>query len=262
MSAQIEDGYTRIANELFDNLIKLHLSGNEWAIVHCVMRQTWGWRKKVDRISLTQFTKHTGINRSSVNKAIKSLVAKQILVAKQQPSGNEYQIQKDYTKWTSCRIDTSCRFATTPVAKQQPVATSSEVVAKQQHTKEIKENIQKKTNTKVLVAEAKPLTKKNPYVEIVLSEFQNSFSFRPTDKKPRFVAHNFSKNIQAFLKVFNPEITEARFTKVIQTYLDWLLTQDYANKIETLDLVRRKFPIWADPQVTSYQKGRNATTGK
>lgn len=144
MSAQLEDGYTRIANELLDNLVKLYLNGNEWKIVHCVMRQTWGWRKKADRISLTQFTEHTGLNRSTVNKIVKSLVAKQILVAKQQPSGNEYQIQKDQSKWTSCRIDTSCRFATTPVAKQQPVATSSEVVAIQQPTKEIKENIQKK----------------------------------------------------------------------------------------------------------------------
>lgn len=132
----------------------------------------------------------------------------------------------------------------------------------QQTVQQTDTNKNNKKNNNLDTNVSNGVSRRNPFVEIVLSEFQSSFSFKPTDKRPRFVAHNFSKNIQAFLKVFNPEITEARFTKVIRTYLDWLLTQDYANKIETLDLVRRKFSIWSDPQVTSYQKGKDATTGK
>lgn len=139
-SPQLENGYITIAIEFFDNLRVMHLSGNEWIVLLFIMRKTWGWHKKSDRISLTQFTKDTKLNRSTVNKNIKSLVAKQILVAKQQPVGNIYQIQKDYSQWvTSCKNDTSCRFDTRVVAKL------TKLVAKQQHTKDTntKDTIQK-----------------------------------------------------------------------------------------------------------------------
>jgi len=138
--------------------------------------------------------------------------------------------------------------------------TNDQPAINQQSTTTNNVNKEKNTNTKVLVAKAEP--QKDIYVEIVLTEFGNSFGFRPTDRKPRFVAYNFSRNLKSFLKIFNPDITEARFTKVIKTYLSWLLTQDYSNKIETLDAVKRKFPIWADPQVLNYQKGRNATSNQ
>lgn len=139
-SPQLENGYIAISIEFFDKLRTMHLSGNEWIILLFVMRKTWGWHKKSDRISLTQFTENTKLNRSTANKNIKSLVAKKILVAKQQPVGNIYQIQKDYSLWvTSCKTDTGCRFDTQVVAKL------TKLVAKQQPTKDTntKDTIQK-----------------------------------------------------------------------------------------------------------------------
>jgi phage replication O-like protein O len=136
---QLENGYTKISNELLEAIIKIKIASNEKSILLAILRKTYGWGKKEDKISYTQLENLTGLNRSNVNKGIKALVAKMILVAKQQPSGNIYQIQKDYSRWTSCRADTSCRLATTLVAKQQ-----TQLVAKQQHTKEKKETIQKK----------------------------------------------------------------------------------------------------------------------
>lgn len=254
----LDNGFIQIAcgkpeNDILTALASSNLNGTEYAIVLLVIRKTWGWKKNWDWISITTFENTLNKSRPMIVSCLKSLVVKNILlVNKSLPLQPKYAFNERFIEWGSKQKLTSKVKLT---SKQN----DKQVVNKSLPTKE---TITKETNTKVLVAEAKPLTKKNPYVEIVLSEFQSSFSFRPTDKKPRFVAHNFSKNIQAFLKTFNPEVTEARFTKVIRTYLDWLLTQDYANRIETLDLVRRKFSIWADPQVTSYQKGRNATTSK
>ena len=143
---QTENGYVKIANELIEQLARLYLSGNEWRVVLVVIRKTYGWNKKTDKISLTQFQELTKLSRPSVVRALKKLVAKQILVAKQQPFINEYGLNKLYKEWTSSYTDTSSRFATTPssytattlVAKQQP-----KLVAKQQHTKDIKDTIQK-----------------------------------------------------------------------------------------------------------------------
>jgi len=143
---QVENGYIKIANELIEELSKLYLSGNEWRVIMVVIRKTYGWNKKTDHISLTQFQKATNLSRPSVVRSLKKLVAKQILVAKQQPFIKEYGLNKHYKEWANSYTDTSSRFATTPssytattlVAKQQP-----KLVAKQQHTKDNKDTIQK-----------------------------------------------------------------------------------------------------------------------
>lgn len=141
MASPQPDKHTRVSNELVDAFCRLKLSPNESQILWCVLRKTYGWNKKEDKISLTQFQKQSELSRPSVIKAIAKLVAKQILVAKQQPGSiKTYALQKDYEKWnfSGSYTDTSSRLATTLVAKQLP-----KLVAKQQHTKDKKDNIQK-----------------------------------------------------------------------------------------------------------------------
>ena len=112
------------------------------------------------------------------------------------------------------------------------------------------------TNTKVL--ETKVVPQKNIYIECLLKEFELLFGFPPTDKKSRFVAQAFRKNIEAFLKVFNPEITYERFENVVKTYFKWISNQDYAENIQRLETIKLKFPIWSTPKVTDYKKGNHA----
>ena len=144
VNPQREHGHLDIANELVDQLAKLHLSGNEWQIVWAVLRKTWSWHKKEDAISLTQFQKLTGLSRPAVNKATKQLVAKRILVAKQLLYIHTYSFNKVYSQWTSSKIATSSILRTRVVAKQLP-----KLVAKQLPTKETKEIYTKETNNTV-----------------------------------------------------------------------------------------------------------------
>lgn len=113
-----------------------------------------------------------------------------------------------------------------------------------------------KSNTKVLETKVRP--QKNTYIESILNEFQLLYGFPPTDKKPRFVAQAFRKNIEKFLRVFNPEVTQDRFDRVVKEYFRWIADQDYAENIQSLDTIRRKFPIWSTPKVESYEKGNHA----
>lgn len=234
-SPQINDGYTRLANELLDNICRLRITGNQYSILMCVLRKTYGWQKKSDKISLTQFEKKTNLSRPSVHKAIKQLVAKQILVAKQLPLGNEYQIQKDYSRWvTSSRADTSSRLATTLVAKQLPV-----LVAKQLHTKEKKETIQKKINTKVFSE-----THGNTLVNFLMDSFKKIYGFYPTDKRARWDANTLIKRVNKTIKSLGKDSVEENTKIVFSKYMSWILKQDWGENVQSMGTLMRKYPIY------------------
>lgn len=76
---QIEHGYTKIANKIMDALCKNDISGSEFMIILAVMRRTYGWSKKEDQISLTEFQKLTCMNKKRIIRAIKNLVSRRIL---------------------------------------------------------------------------------------------------------------------------------------------------------------------------------------
>jgi phage replication O-like protein O len=96
---QAEDGHVDIANEIVEALARTQLSGNEWRILWVIFRKTWGWHKKVDQISITQFQKATGLDRRNAHRTINDLVEKKIVVKIDNSRIITYGFQKDYTKW-------------------------------------------------------------------------------------------------------------------------------------------------------------------
>lgn len=138
---KVKNGYLPIANELVERLARLYLSPNEWRIIWATWRKTWCWadgerKKDFDWISLSQYEKITGLDRKSICRSIKKIVAKQVLLK----STNGYGFNQNYDEWV--------------VAKQPPSGTTAtkgsgdsllKVVAKQPHTKE---TITKETITK------------------------------------------------------------------------------------------------------------------
>ena len=98
-SPQIEDGYTPIANEIVEALAKTNLSAYEIRILWVIWRKTYGWHKKEDQISVTQFQKATELHRRHVQRTIKRLIERNIIASKGYNRITSYQFQKDYTKW-------------------------------------------------------------------------------------------------------------------------------------------------------------------
>ncbi|MCH8055975.1 MAG: replication protein [Deltaproteobacteria bacterium] len=97
---QIAHGYTRIANELMEAFCRINLSSYESRIVWFVIRKTYGFNRKMDRISLRQFSQGTGIRHQHARRAIKSLVDKHILTTHpESPQRILYGIQKNHEKW-------------------------------------------------------------------------------------------------------------------------------------------------------------------
>lgn len=101
-SPQKENGYTPIANAVMEKLAKAELSGREFRILLLIMRKTWGWSKKRDRISLGQVSAITGIGRQHVATLVGRLVERCFLKRDIPEKGKGmrwYAFEKDYEKW-------------------------------------------------------------------------------------------------------------------------------------------------------------------
>lgn len=120
-SPQIENGYLKIANELALVLARTKLTGRQWLVVWAVLAKTYGWNKKEDQISLTQFQKMTLLSRPTICDCIHRLVAMQVLGSSKigTSSNVKYWIEKDYNKWKvpSSYVGTSSNFATRASSK-------------------------------------------------------------------------------------------------------------------------------------------------
>jgi phage replication O-like protein O len=92
---QKENGFTPIANEVVEQLVKLRIPASEKDILFFVIRKTYGYHKKEDRISLTQFELGTLLSRVTVVKALKNLISRNILVK----SGLLFRFNKNYESW-------------------------------------------------------------------------------------------------------------------------------------------------------------------
>ena len=120
-SPQREEGHIDIANEIVDQLCRYRIPGQEWQIIWATLRKTWGWaiknddgtyargkggeilKKKWDRISLSQFSKMTGMSRKICHKRLKSLENKEVIERSVPQKGDRrtlsYRFQKNYERW-------------------------------------------------------------------------------------------------------------------------------------------------------------------
>ncbi len=141
---QKEDGHVDIANEIVEALARIRISGEEMQCLWIILRKTYGWHKKEDKISLSQFSQLTGLKRQNVLRAINKLSSKKIIgIIKNDSSQiNIYNINKDFDKWEPLpkKITLSSKKITTVINIDNRVS------SKKIHTKETitKETIQKK----------------------------------------------------------------------------------------------------------------------
>ncbi|MFA5379847.1 MAG: replication protein [Dehalococcoidia bacterium] len=96
---QTEDGHTKIANDLMGALMRTNFSAYDRRVLDCILRKTYGWNRKTDRISYSQFTEETGINRRHVARSISKLLDRNIITVNGSGYALEYGLQKDFEKW-------------------------------------------------------------------------------------------------------------------------------------------------------------------
>jgi phage replication O-like protein O len=97
---QLEDGHTKIANEILEHLVKMHLTPNQWQVLLCILRKTYGFHKKVDRIANSQIVEATGLCKAVVSRALKSLEDMKVIIR----NGKFIGLQKDWELWEKLAV--------------------------------------------------------------------------------------------------------------------------------------------------------------
>ncbi len=95
MRPQLENGYTRIVNELLEALTRQKLHGREWAVIMVVARHTYGYQRKTHCITGGQIATMTGISPNHAREVVAGLLAKKVLPRIDGCLG----LQKDYSLW-------------------------------------------------------------------------------------------------------------------------------------------------------------------
>ena len=98
---QTENGYFKIANEIWDALCKIRIPGEARQVLDAIIRKTYGWDKEEDKISLSQISEMTGIKRQNVPRAINRLIQMQIVIKNDDSFINSYKINENYELWQS-----------------------------------------------------------------------------------------------------------------------------------------------------------------
>lgn len=91
----LDDGYTRIANELLEAVMAADLTARQMKVLMAIIRKTYGFGKKVDRITNTQISSMTGLHHTHVCTAKNEMIAMNIIVTK----GREIGVNRVISEW-------------------------------------------------------------------------------------------------------------------------------------------------------------------
>lgn len=140
--ADTDDGYTRIANELLEAIAGADLTARQLKVMIAVIRKTYGYQKKLDRIADIQIADITGLSRQNVNKAKKELLSMNCLMM----DGNKIGPNKDLSEWqfNKClqKVNFVSKLKTKSVSNLETVKVSK-VETHKRNTLKIKETTPK-----------------------------------------------------------------------------------------------------------------------
>ena len=184
---QLEDGYTKIANELLEALIRYRIPGEQMQVFLFILRKTYGFNKITDFITNSQFVEATGIRKQNTKRAIQGLIDKNMVIKKEYPRMPSYRINKKYTTW-------------------QPYSKRSTVIKKESNStpKGVPQKKERKT-TKTFSSDS---------IEYRLSNYLLNFILKrnPDHKKPNF--QTWGKHIDYLLRLDKRKVDDVK--KVIK----------------------------------------------
>lgn len=99
VSPQLENGYTRLANELLDALISAGLTARQWSVVMAIIRKTYGFNKKADEIGLSQLSVMTGIDKAHLSRTVRELETIRVIHRATGTHGHILSINKHSRQW-------------------------------------------------------------------------------------------------------------------------------------------------------------------
>lgn len=229
--ADIDDGYTRLANELYDALIESDLSKNEQKVAHAICRCTYGFNKKVDRIADSQLAKRTKLSRQAVSFAKNTLIRMKVLVwegSKIGPNKNlsDWDISECHRKSDTVRetMTESVRETTTPVSGK--VGHTKDTIQKTRKTRD------QNTSAEPAIADSTPVV-----IESVSAEPVSLPAKQPAPQEPVVITmplnsgeHQVTESFAAQMQALYPAVDVAQ---ELRTMTGWLIANPTKRKTKT-----------------------------
>ncbi len=98
--ADLENGYTRIANEILEAMARVKLSPTQYRIIFTVWRYTYGFQRKAHQLSLTFLTEATGCDFRLIQREVKKLIDMKVLLSNQTKGlAREIGFNKNIKDW-------------------------------------------------------------------------------------------------------------------------------------------------------------------
>lgn len=123
-SPQKENGFVPICTEVLEALIRYRIPGEQRQCLDFIIRKTYGYNKKEDRISNSQFVESTGMNKANVCRSLRELSKKQLIIKNDNTSPPTYQFNKHYSEWAVLSKKTTVVNIATAVVEKDNILLS------------------------------------------------------------------------------------------------------------------------------------------
>ncbi len=100
MASPQPDKFVRLSTELFEAILRAKFTGVQLHIVLWVVRNTYGWNRKLAAFSWYRVAKDLSLDRGGVVREGNRLLQKQVLYL----SNRQIGVQKDYEKWNQTKV--------------------------------------------------------------------------------------------------------------------------------------------------------------
>lgn len=96
---KLEDGYIRIANELFHAILRFRFTLKQQSVLLAIARKTYGYGKKADDVSAAQIGELCGMSRNHVTETLNELAAMNVITKVPGKYGCVIGINKRHEGW-------------------------------------------------------------------------------------------------------------------------------------------------------------------
>lgn len=245
--ADLDDGYTRIANELLEAVMAADLTARQLKVVLALIRKTYGFGKKFDRITNTQIAMMTGIHHTHVCKAKNEMIAMNIIVT----NGLAIGINKVISEWN---FEVSQPSETLAKPANETLANlANGYKPTQLNTKETIQKKEKKENTQSSCDDREPVKpERRKPTRINYDEYLEAYNEIVGERLPHAVEANAerqrklkklidslaTKNIDGFRAYVKAFMSAARPFHFGDNDRDWVANFDYLLRPKVLVSIR------------------------
>lgn len=243
--AQLEDGFTRVANELLDAVMASGLSETEMCIVLAVWRKTYGFNKKMDWVSNEQLEQMVGKHHTHCSTAKNLLIGKKVFIQE----GRKVGMNTNVSEWKT-KVNGFCKTLAKP-ANKTLAEVANRTKQKVLNTKDNNQNTERQDPPKSPKGECggreeKPVSQKKPAIDYqaVMSAYNSTLG----DRLPQAEALNDKRrrNIKRLLSELKEPTVEAvenyfsAFSRTAKPFYfgdndtGWRASFDYLLRSDTL----------------------------